>query len=208
MNAIPEIRINFSWLLYYDEVQQLKGDGPLETTEQFEKWTDNYQEAWAGKEKIILRAMQEAVGTTFYKPVIDVALSPYFRSKSSPIIINFSNEPDQFVDVLTHELTHVLLTDNAVVQLLSPSCDIDLVKKWTKLFGEHDFNVLVHIPVHAVCKFIWLDVLKEPQRYEREIATLRNLHLTDYLQAWEYVDKHDYKEILVLLKQSYERLKK
>ena len=32
------------------------------------------------------------------------------------------------------------------------SSDFDLTGEWKKLFGDHEFKVLVHIPVHAVLK--------------------------------------------------------
>ncbi len=204
---LPEIRISMAWLLFYDESQWLKGDYKLEPYEQYEEWTRNYQQAWAKYEAKIVPALVAALGVDFYRSVIDVSLAPFFTPKSDPLIINFLNEPDQFVDVLTHELSHVLLTDNNKLQLNNPDCKIDTVKEWTKLFGKHDFNVLIHIPVHALCKHIWLDVLKQPTRYDREMATLKKRDATDYLKAWEYVDTHDYTQILKDLKQSYGAMK-
>lgn len=207
----PEVRINFSWLLFYDEVQKLKGDYKLESHEQFEEWTTNYRQAWRKREAKILPALQDCLGVTFYKPVIDVALAPFFRCKSDPLIINFRNEPDQFVDVLTHELCHVLLTDNNKLQLGNDETPIDLEQAWQGLFGkEHDFHTLVHIPVHAICKYIYLDILKEPQRLSRDMDTVKTYAKAGdnpYTKAWEYVEKHDYKQLIADLKQSYEEIK-
>jgi hypothetical protein len=206
MNDCPEIRIFYGWLLR-GEADKLSGDYELESDEQFMKWTDNYRAAWRKHEKPIIAALTEALGVSFYKPVIDVACVPSFRPASSPLIIGFRTDSDEFVDVLTHELCHVLLTDNNVVQLNKPKPQMDLSKVWTNLFGTgHSFGTLVHIPVHALCKYIYLDILKQPKRHSRDIAVSKSYKADgqDYVKAWEYVDSHDYKQIIADLKKSYQ----
>ena len=111
-------------------------------------------------------------------------------------------EPDLFIDTLTHELTHRLLTDNTTI----PHETLLLVP-WQSLFGKnHNFNMLVHIPVHAVHKAIYLDVLNEPMRLERDIANNKMYEAKDYVDAWNYVERHGYEEIISKLKKSYKDL--
>jgi hypothetical protein len=108
-------------------------------------------------------------------------------------------EPDKFIDVLTHELLHRLLTDNTTI-----SYDTNLRRTWSELFGrDHKPATLVHIPVHAVHKAIYLDVLKEPSRFERDFAGNKKHEAVPYIEAWAYVEENGYKEIIEQLRQSY-----
>ena len=82
-----------------------------------------------------------------------------------------------------------------------------ILVEWQKLFGkEHASGTLVHIPVHAVHKAIYLDVLNAPERLERDIAGIKKNKATDYINAWDYVDKHGYLEIIEKLRASYKKL--
>ena len=197
----PEIRILFSELLYYGESQQLADFHKTKIQVSFEdclQKTNEYRQAWELREETILTGMQKIFGLRFYKPIIDVSLAPAFVPKSKPLIINFRSESDQFVDILTHELLHNLFTDNQYVQ---HHIYTDLISRWTELFGKRDRVELVHIPVHAGLKAIYLDVLKEPYRLKRDIKDCQQWEA--YKAAWEYVEQHDYKKIIEDFKNSY-----
>lgn len=204
---IPEIRITFAWLLFYGESQALADaeNFKLESYEHYEQKTVAYRKAWKQQEKKIIEGLQTALGVTFYKSVIDVSCAPYFIPKSDPLIMNFKETPDQFVDVLMHELCHVLLTDNNKHQSNGDNPTLDLIAVWKELFGgEEDFNVLAHIPVHALSKYIYLDVLHEPSRLERDKKTVEEWDNSDaYKTSWAYVENHDYMEIIKKLQESY-----
>lgn len=203
----PEIRINFAWLVYYAESQALaeKYGNELKSYEYYEQKTQAYRKAWKKHEKNILAGLQSALGVSFYKPVIDVSCAPFFIPKSDPLIMNFNEEPDQFIDVLMHEICHVLLTDNNQHQSNGLTPKLDLIAVWQELFsGEEDFNVLAHIPVHALSKYIYLDVLKEPSRLVRDKKAVEEWEGSGaYVRSWQYVEEHDYKHIIEQLKQSY-----
>ncbi len=69
---------------------------------------------------------------------------------------------------------------------------------------EHDHSTLVHIPLHAIHKYLYLDVLQAPERLEREMKSLRDSPAAEsYVAAWEYVDTHDYKDIIEKIKLIY-----
>src|SRR5919199_1161053 len=98
--------------------------------------------------KKILLSMTETLGSSFRQNIIDVYIAPWFHAFSDPLVIGVTKEPDVFVDTLTHELLHRLLTDNTTIPY-----ETDLIAEWRKLFGNnHNFKVLVHIPVHAIHK--------------------------------------------------------
>jgi hypothetical protein len=115
------------------------------------------------------------------------------------MVIGVMREPDQFIDTLTHELIHRLLTDNTSLPF-----DTKYLSRWGKLFGkDHTFGTLVHIPVHAVHKAVYLDILNEPDRLERDVQENKSAKAEDYIAAWEYVEKHGYRAIIDKLKRDY-----
>lgn len=201
MKPLPEVRITFSRLLHYGESKRLdlflnKGDSRLLEADQYEAKAEDYRKAWAEYEEILLGSMTELLGVSFYRPVIDVTLAPFFAAKSIPLIINFRPDPDRFVDVLTHELLHILQTDNNKHQTIGPNNAIDLIAEWQALFGEQEHKTLIHIPLHALHKYLYLDVLHAPERLERDIDSVKRSSTgRAYVKAWDYVNQHDYKDI-------------
>lgn len=207
----PEIRINFSELLYDFASREFAKnmDEQLYPREDCYEWTDNYRNEWEKYETKLVPAMSEALGVEFYKSTIDVSVAPFFVPQSDPLIISFAYLPDQFVDVLAHELIHVLLTDNNKVRIRDIKPALNLVDEWQQLFGkDHDFNTLVHIPVHAVLKHLYLDVLQEPERLERDMqhSVGEERDNQPYVNAWQYVAENDYKDIISKLEHSYARV--
>jgi hypothetical protein len=206
-NTLPVIRIKDAWLLRGAAsvpLNELWGEGkPLMSDDYYAKRTKAYQDAWQPYEQKILTGMTDTLGLSFRQNIIDVHIAPWFYAFSDPMVIGVVHRPDVFIDILTHELTHRLLCDNTAVPH-----DLLLLDEWKKLFGKnHTFNTTVHIPVHAVHKAIYLDVLRAPKRLERDIITNRKNDATDYVAAWDYVEKHGYKEIIKKLHKSYDTLK-
>lgn len=205
MKKMPEIRINFAYLLYDNESKQLAGNIELQSEEKYREWTDNYRTEWEKNATKILTALQAALGVEFYRQVIDVACAPFFIPKSDPLIMNFRHRPDQFADVLMHELCHVLLTDNNKIQINAKDLKLRLGDIWTELFGDHPFHLLVHIPVHALSEHVYLDVLKDKSRLERDKKACED-YGPAYTESWRYVEKNGYKEIIRKLRKSYEEM--
>lgn len=207
-DKLPEIRIKDAWLLRENaskHLHELWGkDKTLADDEWMEKRVADYKKAWKPLEHKILTAMTDLLGLSFRQNIVDVHIAPWFNAFSDPMVIGVMKEPDEFVDILTHELIHRLLTDNTAVPH-----DYMLLDEWQKLFGkEHTFGMVVHIPVHAVHKAIYLDTLKEPKRLKRDIENNKKYDATDYIGAWDYVEQHGYKDIIEQLRQSYARLQK
>lgn len=198
----PEIRIQHAWLLYNNTSvylhKLLAKDKKIISPVQVSKKVDAYNKSWLKYERKILSGLYKTTGLQFKQNIIDVYIAPYFNGFSNPMVIGVQFPPDYFVDVLTHELLHRLLTD------YSKPLKIDSVKQWANLFGkEHSFTTLVHIPVHAFHQAIFQDVLKEPKRLKRELDRLKKYHGRDYLMAWDYVQKHGYKNIIQKLRKLY-----
>ena len=205
---LPVVRIKDAWLLRENASQHLHElwgkDSPLADDDWMEKRVADYRKAWKPYEEKVLSAMTELLGLSFRQNIVDVHIAPWFRAFSDPMVIGVMKEPEEFVDILTHELIHRLLTDNTATPHDTPYLD-----EWQKLFGnEHTFGMTVHIPVHAVHKAIYLDVLEEPERLKRDVENNKQFEATDYIGAWDYVDEHGYKEIISQLRKSYTSLSK
>jgi len=203
---LPTIRINDAWLLRENtsvHLNELWGAGkPLRSDEEYAKYAEAYIKAWQPYEQKVLTGITDTLDLSFRQNIIDVYIAPWFRAFSDPLVIGVMQKPDGFIDILTHELIHRLLTDNTTIPH-----ETMLLEPWQKLFGKnHSFGVTVHIPVHAVHKAIYLDVLNEPNRLERDIATNKKFNATDYVKAWDYVEKNGYKEIIQKLRNSYTEL--
>jgi len=155
----------------------------------------NYRKAWRPKERIILNGLTEASGLSFKRNTLDVyivSLNP--RQFSSPIVIKSGFESEDFVDVLTHELIHALLTDNIYL--------VDDRPYWIKKFPEETQTTYNHILLSAIQTYIYLDVLKDQERLQRNIKRDEQHSNNDYLKAWEIVDKMGgYKEVLKIFQQ-------
>lgn len=201
---LPEIRIVQSGLLRNVKVLGISNKSYLSPDEQEEKIAA-YQKAWRTKHHVIVTAMQELLGLTFYKNIIDVAVAPWQDDVgiSCPLIVDCTSTPDEFIDTLTHELFHNLFTDNDVINWGDGGKDR---LRWDELFGtKYNWTVIVHIAVHACLKYIYLDVLKEPSRLTRDIK--KSDKYPNYKQAWDYVEQNDYKETIKQIKQSYELIR-
>jgi hypothetical protein len=202
----PEIRIKYAWLLVdaaSEPMNKLWGNAePLRSHKEYETIVESYKTAWAPYEKRILQAMCEGVGLSFRQNIVDVNIAPWFGAISDPLVIGVMNTPDRFVEILTHEVIHRLLTDNNETRY-----DTLYADEWKKLFGDdHTFVELVHIPVHAVMQFVFDDVLKEPGRTTNDKNRVKEYD--DYHSAWKYVEEFGYKRVVEQLKENYEALVK
>jgi hypothetical protein len=203
LHELPDIRIKDAWLVRENvstHLHELWGKGKtLADDKWMEKRVKDYQDAWKPYQQKILGGMTETIALSFRQDIIDVYIAPWFNAFSDPMIIGVMREPDEFVDTLTHELIHRLLTDNTAIPH-----DTQLLTVWQKLFGKnHSFSMLAHIPVHAIHKAIYLDILDAPERLKRDIESNKKFDAADYVNAWEYVEKHGYKKIIDKLKDSY-----
>lgn len=202
----PKIRIKNSFLLNGQVIPLLQPE--LNQTGREEEAHDDvinqkvrdYTDAWREYEQRIIPAMCKVLDIEFNQNIIDVYVAPFRNSFSDPMVISTKYPADRAVDVLTHELTHRLLTDNNKLPMKDGR---KLSEHWKELFGEHPFKVQTHIPVHAMLEYIFTDILNEPLRLERDIAFCSNFE--PYAKAWEYVKETGYMAILERLRVSYDK---
>lgn len=189
--TIPEVRIKYAWLLAdaaSTVMNEKYGNGtPLRSFEAYEEIAHQYEEWWRPHNDKILHGLCDMLNLEFRQNLIDVNVAPWFSPISDPMVIGpaFKTE-DALVNTLTHEIVHRLLTDNT-----STDYDHDFLTDWKKLFGEsHDWNTLVHIPVHAVMKKLYLDGIDRPDLLAFDINDVKDN--PPYAAAWAYVEANDY----------------
>ena len=159
-----------------------------------------YKEEWSKYEKKILKGVCDVFELNFKANIIDVYIvSGNPRSMSHPLIIKSCYPPDKFVDVLTHELIHRLIDSNGLSRI---------VYKVKKKYINESGLVKAHIIIHAILKYIYLDILKQRYRLNRSLLSSKK-HCTDeYSRAWEIVKKDGYRKIISDFKSKYKKLKK
>lgn len=197
----PEIRFRDSFLLVgaiYNDIAPAYRP-PIAKTDERNKLSrefinqklDEYERAWRPYEQKLVRGMCELLNLEFRQNIIDVYAAPFYNSFSFPMFIATKYEPDRAIEVIAHELLHVLLYDNTSQQLSLYAKG----EEWRKLFNDVDDEVaLIHVPVHAILQALFDDILKEPERTKRDKEMCKNY--PSYKLAWEYVDNAGYKRII------------
>ncbi len=203
---LPEIRIRDAYLLRENASKHLHELWGKDTTLADDEWmtkkVKQYQDAWKPVEKKILTHICEALELEFRQDIIDVYIAPWFYAFSDPMVLGVMFNDEAFVDNLTHELLHRLFTDNTALPY-----DHFLIPEWEKLFGKsHSWTTLVHIPVHAVHKSVYLDLLESEKRYKHDVASVKKNEA--YAMSWGYVDTHDYGDLVKKLRDQYKQLSK
>lgn len=191
---LPKIRFKYGWLIAGEASPTLNdawGDGtPLRSHEEYFEVARQYEEWWRPNGDKILTAMIEVLGLQFSQTEIDVYIVPWFDAISDPMILGpaFKTQ-NEVVNTLTHELLHRLLTENTITDYT-----YDYLSGWKELFGDLEFNTLVHIPVHAVMKKLYLEDIARPDLLELDKLKVKDNQ--PYVDAWEYVDKNGHEQII------------
>ncbi len=199
---LPRIIIKYSKLLdpififYCKNNPDLKARGWNDwippTQEEIMRRIKDYKKEWREHEKEILRGMCDILGLEFKRNTIDVYIvSGNPRQLSDPIVIKSGFRPDEFIDSLTHELIHKLFQDNAKK---FPISILD------EMFPGETSAVKNHVITHSVLKYIYLDILKDKSRLDRDIENSKKHRTNDYIRAWEIVEKEGYMKLIKELK--------
>lgn len=126
-------------------------DWVVPTDEEIEAKTKSFQAIWQENGDKILTAMQNVTGLSFVRNRIDISVvagNP--RSHSNPIIIKSSWTPEEFLNVLTHELIHNLVGDNSEITQ-------NKWKPWTQIVEQYPNEpklVKNHILVYFIMRKI------------------------------------------------------
>ncbi len=204
-NNLPEIRIAYARLLketisahladYWGIADKIVGD------EEYESRADRYRQWWEPYEKIIVEGICEMLDLDFRQNIIDVHVVPWRGAISNPMVLRSNIESqDALIMVLTHELIHRLLADNTS----RPRMSGNDFYAWKDLYGERPLKELIHVPVHALLKAVYLDILGKPELLDKDIKNADSIDDETYKAAWNYVEQNDYIDIVNKIKKYYE----
>ena len=196
---IPEIRFENGWLLtnafmaYREEIKRFKGSR-APTFAKMARLIKDREKEWKKVGRKILRAMQRIAGLNFYQNLIDVYFVYGWRAAfSNPMVLSMRYQGEEFIDILTHELLHRLLTDN----IQGKDGGLWLAKIYP---GAKDIKVACHVLVHAIHKEIYLTVLKRPDRLKYDVNKCQDWPA--YKRAWQIVTTHGHLNIIDRFKKS------
>ncbi|OHB09958.1 MAG: hypothetical protein A3G05_01400 [Candidatus Zambryskibacteria bacterium RIFCSPLOWO2_12_FULL_45_14] len=196
---VPEIRFKYGWLLtdafynYRKMIPKFKKEKPP-TWKKMRVLIKDQKKVWKKDEKKIIKAMQKIIGLNFYQNLIDVYIVDGHKSAfSDPMVINYRYHGEGFVDVLTHELLHRLLTDN----MQGKNGGSWPHKIYPKIKNR---TTIYHILVHAIHQEVYLNVLKRPDRLKHDIEKCKQW--PSYHRAWNIVERDGHMNIINQFKKS------
>lgn len=156
MVMIPKINIFWNkaldpiFLAYIHSFEKWK-DWVAPSDEVVEAKTKAFQKIWAENGDKILNAMQDITGLSYTRNHVDISIvkgNP--RSHSNPIVIKSGWIPDEFLEVVTHELIHNLIADNEVI------CQHNW-KPWDQIKAEYG-NEIKLVRNHIIVYFIMNEI--------------------------------------------------
>mgnify|MGYP001601777619 CR=1 FL=1 len=166
--------------------QRWKDWKPAPLEEVLEK-VELYKKEWEKYGPKIISTLYDITELNFNREAIDVYIvSGNLRQFSNPIVIKSGFSPSEFVDTLAHELIHRLFTLNSIKKSLLIS---------EKYLNESNL-VKNHVLLHALLKYIYLDVFNEPERLSRNVLRSEAHSTNDYARAWEIVEAEGYMNII------------
>lgn len=140
---------------------------------------ESFQAAWVEREST-LPYLESLLGLHYAQTSLDAYVVGEMKGGiSSPIVIGSNRSPEAFVDALTHELVHVLISDNRERLALPAIFD--------KFFPHEPHSTKVHALIFAVMTKLLGEHLQQPVR----LAACRKLDeaASEYLRAWSLVDQ-------------------
>ena len=200
--VIPKIKFVWSYI-YQEEIHgtSLINYDRTKSKNYVEIFLDKIKEEWNERKEQILLEMASCCGLNWPEITIPCYVieqsihGPISEPLTIPIQLQDDGElyelsPTRFVDMLTHELIHVLFIQHDKVDQYFDY----IVKKYTALSE----NAAAHIIVHAIHKHIFLTVFNQ-ERLDEEIEA--SSWYPDYKAAWDIVEEQDYKVIIDEFKQ-------
>jgi hypothetical protein len=169
--------------LYVRNNQIINSFFPPKNGVSFVALIENCEQWWEHEGAFIMDKVQQKLGMNFQEESVVLYLCDYEPGgKSDPLVVSVNST--NYHDVIIHELIHRLLTHNTSHY----NEDVDS----PKLFPDVSELCARHIVVHAVSAWVYLDVLKRPDRLQAD----KDECVGEYRQAWNIVEKVGYQEIM------------
>jgi len=197
---LPTIRFSTSWELYEKVIRNIyRYPDDIVDVDTEDTNATRMIEDWNYYEQAVLAGACAIMGLDYRKNIIDICIAPKVLSVSKPIIVGVNGYDTRFVDEVMYQLAFQLLTDNTSIPML-----YDVIEDWIDIFNDTLFEDEAYfVPAFALQKAICLDILDEPDRLERILKRTGGLFRGDEKVAWEFVNTHDYREIINTIRRLY-----
>lgn len=180
------------FLAHFKSFEKWK-DASIPSKEKVIEHTKLYKIAWGKYEKIISDAIYEVLGLNFKRNIIDVNIvSRSVQPIANPVVISSGLSMAEFVFCLAHELMHVLYRDNEK--------EYQNIFKYLSQYSE-EIGVVNHVMIYPFLKYIFSDVLNEPQELEHEINKGKEHKIDIYTKTWVIIEKVGYKTLMQQIKE-------
>lgn len=197
-HQLPLIRIKYGWHLdgffkSFTEFNPKFENKAYPAAEEVKLKIKEFGASWEPLRQLILSEMTRVLNLDFFQNTIDVYVVGRSRTFSDPLVISSHFPPDEFVDILTHELIHRILTDN------TKSVDVKTI--WEEMFPGKERLVRNHVLVHAVHEHLYREIMQDTKRLERDIKNSEQFPA--YRESWDIVRKRGYKDLIEEFKGRY-----
>lgn len=199
---IPEIIFKYSWI--YDQNWKAVGERlsmEIEhlSQEDIRGYMKKVEKSWKENERDILEELSKITSLSWKSEsitcyVVKRCFMPSAFSDPLTISVLTHKKEDEFVDVLTHELIHRLLTEPGRMKELE-----DHKKLKEEKYPEESFKTKIHITVHAIHKHVYLKFFNK-DRLKRDMEKMRRIE--DYRRAWDIVEREGHEKIIEDLRES------
>jgi len=176
---IPKIKFIYSEVYdgyFRENVKGIRKKLPYPSEETIKKYIKNIESIWDIEGKRIFKELEKASGMKWKEKEIKCYVVGLAIPFSDPLTIEvYENDKNFFIDMLTHELIHILFIQN-------------LKKFWkimegiNKKYPKENFNTKMHIILNIIHKRIY-DKFGWKKRMEKEIKIMQKAK--DYKRAWE-----------------------
>lgn len=146
---------------------------------------------WAREGDRIIKAIEAVTKLKFFNAPLTVYMTTD-HSLSDPLTLKIAQSTNDNIDNLTHELIHVLLTQNY-------NRNAKFVSKWElylSYFNPQPMLVKSHVIVHAV-HYLVSKKLRFPKRRHQRILSYSQRE--EYRRAWQIARKMGYKNVVAML---------
>lgn len=186
---LPKVVFKYSWI--YDQTWKEgligKKIKKYPSSEKLLGYIKKIEKLWRKDERKILREVAKITHLKWQSEFIGCYVVGRCRPFSFPLTMPiYEKHPDRFIDVLTHELIHNILTEN-LKKTKKAQKYID------KKYRKESIKTKNHIFLHAFHAYIY-DKFFDEKRLKQEIKFINSN--PDYKKSWQIVQKEGYQSLI------------
>ena len=145
---------------------------------------------WKEEGTFILKEMMAVTGLEWHFTQLNCYIITENKGFSDPLTIPYINDKDEFIDQLTHELIHILISNNE--EKVKP-----ITEYIFKKYKDEEIITQYHIWLYAIHSYVLLKIYGE----KRLNAHFNNLFDPPCRRALDLVQEEGYEKILTEFKE-------